>query len=156
MAKGIPPFPIRSVLELFQSYVRKGRLQLDRTKLQERVTLHDPCNLVRHGGVVEPQREVLRAAVTDFVEMAEHGIENYCCGGGGGALAMGAYKERRLASGGRKAEQIRRTGAKIVVAPCHNCIDQLMELNKTYQLGVKIQTLAELLSDVVVSPSSSR
>jgi len=87
--------------------------------------------------------------------MAEHGVENYCCGGGGGALAMGAYKARRLKSGGMKAEQIRRTGAKIVVAPCHNCIDQLSELNKDYKLGVKVLSLAELLSDALVPTSKS-
>lgn len=148
-----PPFPVVSVLELMRDYLREGRITLDPTKVAARVTLHDPCNLVRHGGILEPQREVLRAAAQDFVEMAEHGVENYCCGGGGGALAMGAYKARRLKSGGMKAEQIRRTGAKIVVAPCHNCIDQLSELNKDYKLGVKVLSLAELLSDALVPTS---
>lgn len=150
------PFPVQSVLELYDEYVRQGRLRIDRARIHDRVTLHDPCNLVRHGGIVEPQRNVLRAATSDFVEMAEHGIENFCCGGGGGALAMGAYKQRRLQAGGVKAEQIRKTGARIVVAPCHNCIDQLMELNKEYRLGVRILTVAELLADALVVPAKDQ
>lgn len=148
-------FPVVSVLELMRDYLREGRLRIDPDKIRDRVTLHDPCNLVRHGGIVEPQREVLRQVARDFVEMAEHGIENYCCGGGGGALAMGAYKARRLRSGGVKADQIRSTGAKVVVAPCHNCIDQLTELNKEYKLGVKVVTVAELLADALVPGEKS-
>ena len=54
---------------------------------------------------------------------------------------MTRFAKRRLESGKIKAEQIRATGAKIVVAPCHNCIDQLTELNKEYRLGVEIKTV---------------
>jgi len=145
-----PGFPIVSFLELMDRYLEEGRIRVDADRNLEPVTLHDPCNLVRHGGVVEPQRRVLRRSVRNFVEMTPHGIENFCCGGGGGQLAMSRYKERRLRSGGVKAEQIRRTGAKIVVAPCHNCIDQLMELNKEYKLGVAIKTVAEMVANALV------
>ena len=48
--------------------------------------------------------------------------------------------------------QLTDAGAKVVVAPCHNCIDQLMELNKEYKLGVSVKTVAELLSDAIVLP----
>jgi Fe-S oxidoreductase len=64
---------------------------------------------------------------------------------------MARYKQRRLQAGGVKAEQIRATGAKVVVAPCHNCIDQLMELNKEYQLNVQIKTVAEMVAEALVA-----
>jgi Fe-S oxidoreductase len=86
----------------------------------------------------------------DFVEMTPHGIDNYCCGGGGGQLAMSEYNERRMAIGERKAEQIRNTGAKIVVTPCHNCVDQLIQLNVFYKLNVQIKTLAEVVADAII------
>jgi Fe-S oxidoreductase len=120
------------------------------------VTLHDPCNLVRNGGVSEPQRAILRRTVRNFVEMTPNREENFCCGGGGGQLAMSRFKARRIASGGVKAEQIRRTGAATVVAPCHNCIDQLMELNKEYKLGVAIKTVAEMVADALVADPSTQ
>jgi Fe-S oxidoreductase len=141
---------IVSFLELMEDYFRQGRLRVDPARHPDPVTLHDPCNLVRQGGVSEPQRAILRRTVSRFVEMTPNREENFCCGGGGGQLSMGRFKQKRLQAGGVKAEQIRRTGAKIVVAPCHNCIDQLMELNKEYKLGVAIKTVAEMVADALV------
>jgi Fe-S oxidoreductase len=66
---------------------------------------------------------------------------------------MARYKNRRIQSGGMKAQQIQATGAKVVVAPCHNCIDQLMELNKEYKLNVQIKTVAEMVADAIVTNS---
>jgi len=146
------PFPVVSILELMDQYLDEGRIQVDPTKNPLPVTLHDPCNLVRHGGISEPQRRVLRKAVANLVEMAPNGIENYCCGGGGGQLAMSRYRNRRLKAGSVKAQQIQATGAKVVAAPCHNCIDQLGELNKEYQLKVQIKTVAELVAAALVTP----
>jgi Fe-S oxidoreductase len=82
-------------------------------------------------------------------------VENYCCGGGGGQLAMSRYRDRRLKAAGMKARQIQATGASIVAAPCHNCIDQLGELNKEYQLKVQVKTVAELVSAALVTPHSA-
>jgi Fe-S oxidoreductase len=82
--------------------------------------------------------------------MAPSGHENYCCGGGGGQLSMAKYKPRRIAAGKIKADQIKASGAKIVAAPCHNCIDQLMELNKEYSLNIQLKTVAELLASAIV------
>ena len=147
------PFQVKSILELMDEYLEQGRIQVDPTRFPQTVTLHDPCNLVRHGGLSEPQRRVLRRTVTHFQEMAPHGAENFCCGGGGGQLALSQFKERRLQAGGMKAQQIRESGARIVVAPCHNCVDQLMELNKEYQLKVQIKTVAELVADALVGKS---
>ncbi len=144
------PFEIISFVEVLDQYVANGRITLDASRNRERVTLHDPCNLVRNGGVIEPQRRVLRRAAWDFVEMTPNREHNYCCGGGGGMLAASEYAARRVAIGKLKAEQIRRTGAKVVATPCHNCIDQLLELNKHYGLGVEIRTLAEVAADALV------
>jgi Fe-S oxidoreductase len=142
--------PMRSVLELLLEYLREGRIKVDPAKNADRVTLHDPCNLVRWGGVVEPQREVLRRVVTDFVEMVPNREQNFCCGGGGGMLSMTEYGDRRVTSGEVKAQQIRATGAGIVAAPCHNCADQLLELNKKYKLGVEIKAVVELVYEALV------
>jgi Fe-S oxidoreductase len=142
--------PVRSILELLLEYLREGRIKVDPAKNPDRVTLHDPCNLVRWGGVVEPQREILRRVTSDFVEMVPNREQNFCCGGGGGMLSMSEYGDRRVASGEVKAEQIRATGAKVVAAPCHNCADQLLEINKKYKLGVEIKAVVELVYEALV------
>jgi len=143
------PFEVKSVIEIIADYVRSGTIKVDPTIIQESVTLHDPCNLVRSGGVIEEQRFVLKKIVSNFIEMTPNRENNYCCGGGGGQLSMGEYKERRIEAGKIKAEQIQKTGAKIVATPCHNCIDQIMELNQHYKLGVQIKTVAEIVADAL-------
>jgi Fe-S oxidoreductase len=144
------PYPVISVVELFAGYIRDGRIRLDPARNTERVTLHDPCNMVRAGGIIEEQRFVLKHSVADFVEMTPNRADNYCCGGGGGQLAMSEYRDRRVDAGEIKADQIRATGARIVATPCHNCIDQLIELNQVYKLNIEIKTIAEILADAVV------
>ncbi len=143
-------FDVVSIIQVIADYLNAGRIRLDPSRIQKRVTLHDPCNLVRMGGVIEEQRLILRMAVSDFVEMYPNREQNYCCGGGGGQLSMTRYAKRRLEAGRIKAEQIRKTGAQIVVAPCHNCIDQLGELNREYKLGVEIKTISEVVADALV------
>lgn len=149
------PFEVITSVEIIARYIREGRIRLDPDKTKDIVTLHDPCNLVRSGGILQEQRYVLKQFVPGFVEMSPHGIDNHCCGGGGGQLAMSEYNERRLKIAEIKAEQIRKTGAKIVVTPCHNCVDQLTQINVFYKLGVQIKTLAEIVADAIILDSSS-
>jgi Fe-S oxidoreductase len=78
--------------------------------------------------------------------------KNFCCGGGGGQLAMTRFSKRRIEAGKIKADQIRATGAKVVATPCHNCIDQLMELNKHYKLDIEIKTVSEIVADAIILP----
>lgn len=148
------PFAVRSFVEVMAEYLAAGRLRLDPLKNPDPVTLHDPCNLVRNGGVIEEQRYLLRHAVTTFVEMTPNREDNYCCGGGGGLLAASEHTSKRLEAGKVKAEQIRATGAKVVGSPCHNCIDQLMEINRHYTLGIEVRTLGEIVADALVLPAA--
>ena len=143
-------FPVKSIIQILGDYIREGRIQLDPEKNTKPVTLHDPCNLVRLGGVVEEQRFVLKKAVSSFIEMSPNREKNFCCGGGGGQLAMTRFASRRIEAGRIKAEQIKKTGAEVVVTPCHNCIDQLSELNREYDLKVEIKTVSEIVADALV------
>ncbi len=146
------PLPVRiiSYNELAAEYLRRGRIELDPTKNPEPVTYHDPCNQARSGGIVEEPRYLLRLAVMDFREMIPHGAENFCCGGGGGALSMPEFRQRRLEAGRMKADQIRATGAKVVATSCHNCIDQIIELSRHYNLGVKVQNVCGIVANALV------
>ncbi len=143
-------FEVKSILEVVAEFIREGRIKLDPTKNQKPVTLHDPCNLVRLGGITEEQRFILKHSAANFIEMTPNREKNFCCGGGGGQLAMTRFSQRRLKAGKIKADQIQNTGAKIVATPCHNCIDQLMELNKHYKLGVEIKTVCEIAADALI------
>ena len=66
---------------------------------------------------------------------------------------MGAeMRKDRLKSGAVKAEQIRETGAKIVFVPCHNCIDQVRDLSKEYDLGIKAVHFKEVIAENMEIP----
>ena len=139
-----------TVVELMGEYIRSGRIKLDKTLNNQIFTIHDPCNLVRNGGLMKELRFVVNSAVSNVVEMTPYGEDNFCCGGGGGSLAMSEYNDRRLKIGEIKAKQILATGAKVVITPCHNCVDQLLQINHTYKLGVTIETIAEVVADALV------
>ncbi|HEX7588381.1 MAG TPA: (Fe-S)-binding protein [Anaerolineae bacterium] len=149
------PFKIRSLVELMADYVREGRLKLDPTANPEAITYHDSCNLARTSGIYEEPREILREITTDFREMTPNGLENYCCGGGGGLVALPEYDDKRLAAGKPKVEQIRRTHAQVVVAACENCRLQLGDLNTHYDMNVKITALADLVVKAMRLPGAA-
>ncbi len=137
--------------QLEAEILKKGLIKVDPSKNPEPVTLHDPCNAVRKEGIVEPQRYCLQTVCEDFREMWPNRKYNYCCGGGGGALAMGEEIKRvRMAKGKLKADQITNTGAKILVSPCHNCFDALHDIVKHYELDVEIKHIHHLISKAMV------
>ena len=70
---------------------------------------------------------------------------------GGGAWAA-PYVEERIFYGRVKAKQIKDTGAKLLIAPCHNCRDQIMKsLRKEYDfMDVEVKYLWELVADSLI------
>ena len=138
-------FKVRSLIEVLAEYIQEGKIKVDPTAIPESVTYHDSCNLARNGGLIEEPRYVLSKITTDFREMTPNRAEALCCGGGGGLVALAEYAERRIAAGEPKAEQIRKTGARVVVAACENCRLQIGDLNEHYNLNVHITALTDLV-----------
>ena len=96
-------------MTLLRDIVMSDRIKFDPSRNDFPVTMHDPCNLVRLMGVVEPQREIIRKICPQFREMHPHGVNNYCCGGGSGfAIHSGHNFEdwRFKISGRMKLKQI--------------------------------------------------
>ncbi len=100
--------------------------------------------------MTEEPRELLNHLVGDFNEMYPNRAENYCCTGGGGAMSMSEYRTSRLKSAKVKADQLRATGAKIVVTSCHNCVDGLTDLIDHYKLDMKVTQLVNLVANALV------
>lgn len=156
--------PRESALVLLRDIVRSGRLRLDPSRNDFPVTLHDPCNMVRMMGIVEPQREVLRFICPQFREMTPHGVDNYCCGGGSGFALMSAHNfpDWRFAIAGRRklrqildafSDQPGPEVKKYVCAPCSNCKGQLRDLFQYYGVweksGILYGGLAELIANAM-------
>ena len=50
----------------------------------------------------------------------------------------------------RKVDQLTATGAKIGAIPCHNCMDQFVDMNKQYKLGMKMEHISGILERALV------
>ena len=145
-------------------------IKFDKSKNDFPVTLHDPCNYVRLMGVVEPQREVIRAVVPEarFRELEPHGVNNFCCGGGSGFAIMSGHNFadwRHHVSGRRKLRQVLEAFGpelredqekgleepthKYICAPCSNCKGQLRDIIDYYdayeKYGLYYSGLVELM-----------
>ena len=142
--------PVMSIVELIERYIRQGRIRIEKDKFEGPITYHDPCNIARRGGIIESPRNVLNALTSDFVEMQPNRARNFCCGGGGGLASSGDYGKIRVTAGKKKAEQIRQTGAKIVATNCFNCMTQIRDLSKTYDLGIEVKSIVELVSESLI------
>ncbi|MBZ5497222.1 MAG: (Fe-S)-binding protein [Acidobacteriia bacterium] len=154
--------PRESSMTLLRDVVLNERIKLDPDRNNFPVTLHDPCNMVRLMGVVEPQREILRRICPRFREMEPHGVDNYCCGGGSGFAVMSGnnFVDWRLhVSGRKKLAQILNAFAdcmdpsipKYLCAPCSNCKGQFRDMLAYYDLWGKNRILYGGLVELIVN-----
>lgn len=148
---GAQPFKVSSVTEVHARYVREGRIKLDKNRFPGPITYHDPCQIARNGGVFDEPRFLLQQMTTDFRDMAPDPKYNWCCGGGGGLVALGEETlDFRMKSSRVKAEQVKETGAAILATACENCHTQLSNLNDHYQLNVDVQFLTSMVADALI------
>jgi Fe-S oxidoreductase len=154
--------PRESFLTVLRDIVMSGRLALDPERNDFPVTLHDPCNMVRLMGIVEPQREILRRVCPQFREMTPHGVDNYCCGGGSGFAIMsgGTFPQWRAEVAGRKKMQqildafsdcLDPTVRKYVCAPCSNCKGQIRDMFAHHDIWRRHAILYGGLVELVVN-----
>ena len=152
---GQPPVECLHYVEWVAEALREGKLKIDPAKrIKEPVTLQDSCNYIRNQGLKEVTREIMSYMVEPgyFVEMNPNGEHNYCCGGGGGFNGIGLFRPQRNKALITKRDQILNTGAKLVIAPCHNCWDAIRDLEEEYKIGIRWSFLKPLLIDMVIVP----
>jgi len=148
---GKQPFEVVSITELHARYLREGRIHLDKNRFKGSITYHDPCQIARNAGVIDEPRYILQQLTDDFRDMSPDPKYNWCCGGGGGLVALGEETlDFRMKSSSVKADQVRETGAKILATACENCHAQLSDLNEHYKMGVDVQFLSSLVADALV------
>jgi Fe-S oxidoreductase len=149
-------FGALTVFDLLKDYLSSGRIKIDRSKLSGLATYHDPCNygrksLERFGqAFFEEGRWVMDQCFSDWVDMVPNKGNQYCCGGGGGTL-LTPYTAERMHYGQRKIEQIKRTGADLVVVPCHSCHGQLKALAQASGLkDLQVKYLWEVVAEALI------
>jgi len=112
-----------------------------------RVTYHDPCYLARTLGVVDEVRFILsRIDGVELVEPARRGIFTGCSGDGGLELTQPQVARRVSLD---RVEELRRTGAELVLTSCPACMLMLRTGFETIGHEVDVWDLASLLAEAM-------
>jgi Fe-S oxidoreductase len=140
-------FEVRHYALVLRELVADGRLKFEKpAKLT--VTYHDPCYLGRHNRIFETPREIIRTIPgIKLVEMAHHGPDSLCCGGGGGRMWQGQDLHGDARMGEIRIKEAHGTGAEILITACPLCLIMLEDASKTAGLDgvLKVMDLNELV-----------
>ncbi len=147
------PFKVVHILELLDELRVSGRLKTTGAET-DRLTFHDPCQIVRRGGVVQPQRNLLKMVAPNFVEMTEHGTMNWCCGGGGGVSTNERADELRIKAFARKKAQLDELGVSRLVTACANCRLMLEDGIEQHNMDLPVVGLTEVIADHLLEDGS--
>ena len=145
-------FQLITIIELYAQWIREGKLKVNsdwNREIKAKFTVQDPCNIGRKTGsdrIVDELRFVVKTVVGEenFIDTIPNKMNNYCCGGGGGALQAG-FPDQRRAYGRTKFNQIMATGADYVIAPCHNCHGQIEDMGHHFGAPYKVVHLWTIL-----------
>ncbi len=143
------PFKVKHILEVLDEFRASGLLQTEGME-KARMTFHDPCQLVRRGGVIEQPRKLLGMVAENFVEMEDHGTMNWCCGAGGGVSANEEAEALRLKAFQRKKSQLDALQVDTLVTACANCRIQLEEGLEKNHMAIPVVGLTEMLAEHLV------
>ena len=142
------PFRVLHISEFLSENARSGKLRLK--KVAKSATFHDPCQISRRGGAVEAPREVLAALGVELKEMFPTKGTNWCCGGGGGVVAIRRADALRYKVFKLKIDQIDDTGAELPVTSCSNCRQTFDDGQAHFKWDKSMNSLLELVADNLI------
>jgi Fe-S oxidoreductase len=143
------PFRVVHILELLDELLAAGRL-ITTGMETERLTFHDPCSIVRRGGIEAQPRRLLEPLAKNFVEMTDHGTMNWCCGGGGGVSSNERAEGLKLTVFNKKKSQIDALQVDAVVTACSNCRMVMEEGVEQNEMEVELLGLTEIIAEHLV------
>ena len=134
------PFKVLHVAEYLASK------DLKPSKLEKKITYHDPCHLGRHTKVYKAPREVLaKIPGAQFKEMPRNAETSRCCGGGGGVRS--AYPELSGQIAEKRVEEAK--FADVMVTTCPFCVNNLKVGKESSKAKVEIIDLVELIEPLL-------
>lgn len=134
--------------EYLLQLMEEGRIQLG--AVERVVTYHDPCDLGRKSGVYDAPRAILKSIPgLELREMASHGEDAMCCGGGGDV----EISDREVTGqvGVLRMEQAQETGAEAVVSACQQCKRTLLTGARQAKIRMRAFDISELVLESMLN-----
>ena len=139
------PFRVRHITEYLGEMLADGRLKLNQVN-GESYTFHDPCQLVRKGGVMDSPRLLMDAMGVDLREMRNKKAFSFCCGGGGGVNDLESARKLRHRAQELKLREIDHTGADRLMTTCSDCRVAFDDAGEHFKWNKKTESLIELVA----------
>src|ERR1035438_6585242 len=139
------PFKVRHVTEFLADELQAGRLQLTQAA-SGKTTFHDPCQLVRKGGVNDAPRTLMKAMGIELNELKNHGGFSFCCGGGGGVRSTERAAPLHYRTMENKLREIDDTGAETFLTSCSDCRRTFDDARTHFNWNKTPQSLLELVA----------
>ena len=131
---------VRSFSELMGAIGVKAPLG----ELSATVTYHDPCHLgARYQGIVSQPRDLIGSI--PGVEYRELPEADWCCGAAGTYNVM--HNEISMTILERKAKNVEKSGADVLVTECPACIMQLSLGAKRRGLSTRVLSVSQLIQE---------
>jgi Fe-S oxidoreductase len=142
-------FEIFHYTQVLRDLIKGERLK-PASKLNAKVTYHDPCFLGRHAGEYEAPREILRAIPgIELMEMEKNRQNSFCCGGGSGNFYTDFFGGGVDSPSRIRVREAAKTGASILAVACPTCAVMLGEAIKDE--GIEERLIVKDISEVVES-----
>lgn len=148
------PVRVIHMTEFLDEELAAGRIRVKR--IGESATFHDPCQIVRRGGLEAAARRVLAALGFELIELQDHGLTGFCCGGGGGVVSNQRATPLRHKVFEIKRQQVEATGAQHFVTSCGQCRITLEMGAKHAQWHKPVESLLELVADNLIDEPASQ
>ncbi len=139
------PVRIIHMTEFLQEAVENGKVRIK--PINQSASFHDPCQLVRRGGVNEAPRAVMAAAKIELKELENHGALAWCCGGGGGVVSNARADPIRYQAFQLKQREVDAAGAERFITACGQCRITLDLGAKHFKWDKKVESLLEVVAD---------
>ncbi len=128
--------------QFIKKLIDEGKIRLKGKTAK--VTYHDPCDLGRASGVYEAPREILKAIPgLELVELEGNREQCKCCGGGGDLEMIRPDLSAAMAQA--KIEEIKATGADMVITACQQCIRTILTTARRKKIPIVAMDITEFV-----------
>ncbi len=131
------------ISELANELIKEGKIKFKK-QFKEKITFKDPCELVRHCGLIEAPREVINSiSNVRFEELPSNKEEALCCGGGGLLKLNNSELVDNVNT--KLMAEIKYSEANIVVNGCPTCLDTIQSGVRKEDLDIEVIDISELI-----------